>query len=98
MCALGHPPSEVQFTLVMATGDPGEEIVRAAREQDADLVVLAWHGVWEPERATTMRRVIRGVGCPMLVVQTGDRGTPAARRCARRSATARPAGARPACS
>lgn len=78
MCALGHPPSEVQFTLVMATGDPGEEIVRAAREQDADLVVLAWHGVWEPERATTMRRVIRGVGCPMLVVQTGDRGTPAA--------------------
>jgi len=78
MCALGHPPSEVQFTLFMATGDPGAEIVRAAREHDADLVVLAWHGVWEPERATTMRRVIREVGCPTLVVQTVDRGTPAA--------------------
>ena len=78
MSALGHPPSEVRFTLSVATGDPGAEIVRAARERDADLVVIAWHGVWEPKRALTMRRVIREVGCPILVVQTGDRGTPAA--------------------
>ena len=78
MSALGHPPSEVRFTLSMATGDPGVEIVRAARERGADLVVIAWHGVWEPERALTMRRVILEVGCPILVVQTEDRGTPAA--------------------
>lgn len=78
MCALGHPPSEVTFTLLMAAGDPGEEIVRIARERDSDLVVLAWHGVWEPEHAQTMRSIIRAVECPVLAVRAARPGTPAA--------------------
>lgn len=78
MCAMGHSPSEVRFALLMAAGEPGEEIARVAREHDADLVALAWHGVWEPERAQTLRSVIRAVGCPVLVVRAADRETPAA--------------------
>jgi nucleotide-binding universal stress UspA family protein len=76
MCALGHPPSEVRFGLVMATGEPGEEIVRVAREYESDLVVLAWHGVWEAEHALTMKEVIRNAPCPELVVRAGREGGP----------------------
>ena len=69
MSALGHPPTEVQLTLLMAAGDPGEQIVRVSRERESDLVVLAWHGSWEPQRAATMKRVIRDARCPVLLVR-----------------------------
>lgn len=69
MSALGHPTSEVQLTLLMAAGDPGEQIVRVSREHESDLVVLAWHGSWEPRRAATMKRVIREAHCPVLLVR-----------------------------
>jgi nucleotide-binding universal stress UspA family protein len=74
MCALGHPPSEVRFRLVMAAGEPGEEIVRVARQHESDLIVLAWHGVWEAEHALTMKEVIRRAPCPVLVVRAGLEG------------------------
>jgi nucleotide-binding universal stress UspA family protein len=69
MTALGHPPDDVVLRLSLATGDPAEEIVRFARSHDADLIALAWHGHWEPERAATLKAVIRGAGVPILVIR-----------------------------
>jgi nucleotide-binding universal stress UspA family protein len=70
MTALGHPPAEVKFRLSMTAGGPGEEIVRFALDHNIDLVVLAWHGRWEGERAPTMKKVIRDSACPVFVLRT----------------------------
>lgn len=69
MTGLGHPPADVRFRLSVATGEPGREIVRFAREHEADLIVLAWHCRWEPERAATMKAVIRRATCPVLIIR-----------------------------
>jgi nucleotide-binding universal stress UspA family protein len=51
--------------LAVAQGDAGSAIVDFARE--SDLVVLGWRGALEPDRARTMRRVIRDGVCPVIV-------------------------------
>ena len=66
------PLAGVPHQTVLAHGTPAEEIVRLARERDADLVVISTHG------HTGLRhfllggvadRVIRHVHCPVLVVR-----------------------------
>jgi nucleotide-binding universal stress UspA family protein len=67
MTALGHPPADLEIRLSVATGAAGEEIVRAARENDADLIILAWHGRWEPQRALTAKTVVREAAQPVFL-------------------------------
>ncbi|MFZ5479540.1 MAG: universal stress protein [Myxococcota bacterium] len=55
--------------LVVAAGNPAEEVLRAAREAGADLVVLAWGGSFEGAHAATMRGVLAGATCPVMVVR-----------------------------
>lgn len=68
MTALGHPPAEVRFRLSMAAGNPGVEIVRAARRDDVSLIVLVWHGRWQGERALTLKCVVHQAERPVLVL------------------------------
>lgn len=70
MLALGAPPSAVRFNLVVAGGQPGSEIADAAREREADIVVMAWDGEWECAKHMATRVVIRTSGCPVLLVRS----------------------------
>lgn len=54
----------------VATGHPGPTILRAAGAEAADLVVLAWTGVLD-ERADTLRAILAGARCPVMVVRAG---------------------------
>lgn len=57
----------VHFKLKVTGGQAGSELADAAREQNVDLVVMAWHGHWNHEDCAT-RVVIRNAGCPVMLV------------------------------
>jgi hypothetical protein len=64
-CFAGSPEG-----FLVAVGDPGEEVLRVARERQSDLVVLAWKGELDGERARTVRSVLSGAPCPVLCLRT----------------------------
>jgi nucleotide-binding universal stress UspA family protein len=59
--------SGVHFKLKMTSGQAGSEVAEVAREQNVDLVVMAWHGHWDHEDCAT-RVVIRNAGCPVMLI------------------------------
>jgi nucleotide-binding universal stress UspA family protein len=65
-------PSGIAVRLAVGRGDPAREIVRAAREQGVDLIVMATHG-WKGWRhlvfGSVAERVLREAPCPVLVVR-----------------------------
>jgi nucleotide-binding universal stress UspA family protein len=69
--ALGKLPATLELRLAVETGDPGEAIVRSARKQHADLITLAWHGVFAGGRAATVKRALATAPCPLLIVRVG---------------------------
>lgn len=69
LSALGACPAALRIRLVLGTGEPGEEIARAVREHDCDLVVLGWHGQLAAEHGSTMKTVIREASCPLFAIR-----------------------------
>jgi len=71
----------VRATPLVANGDAGHEIVRAAREQGFDLIVVAAQGQGMVEHllvGSVAERVVRLAGCPVLSIPTRrDRHAPA---------------------
>jgi len=63
--AVGGARDDVEIRLAVAQGEAGEAIIDFARQ--SDLIVLGWRGVLEPDRARTLRRVIRDTICPVVV-------------------------------
>ena len=63
--AVGGAKDGIEMRLAVAQGDPGPAIVDFAR--NSDLIVLGWRGALEPDRARTMRCVIRDTMCPVIV-------------------------------
>jgi nucleotide-binding universal stress UspA family protein len=64
-------------------GDPAAALVHAAREFDADLVVMATagrHSFVDAVRGSTTERVLRALACPLLAVATSARLAHLARR------------------
>lgn len=68
---LGHAPSGMKSLLRLAHGEPGDAILSFADEHEMDLIVLAWHGRLEPNRAMTLRAVVSRSSCPVLVLRGG---------------------------
>jgi len=67
--ALDHGVASVEVLWV--EGPPAPEIVRVAREQSADLIVVGTHGRGLLARAilgSVADRVVRSAHCPVLVV------------------------------
>jgi nucleotide-binding universal stress UspA family protein len=62
-----HADRTLKTRLVLAVGQPGAEVVRRAREENADLIVLAWRGNLEGARAAVIRAVVREATCPLLL-------------------------------
>ena len=54
---------------IVAHGNPAEEILRAARERDADLIVMSTHGIGAEGRhalGSVALRVLQSATCPVL--------------------------------
>jgi nucleotide-binding universal stress UspA family protein len=65
--AVGGARNAIDIRLAVAQGEAGAAIVDFARQ--SDLIVLGWRGALEPDRARTMRRVIRDTTCPVIVLR-----------------------------
>jgi nucleotide-binding universal stress UspA family protein len=68
--AVGRARDGIEMRLAVAQGDAGAAIVDFARQ--SDLIVLGWRGALEPERARTMRCVIRDSACPVIMFRVGS--------------------------
>ena len=66
------PLANIPHREIVRHGMPAEEIIRAAQEEHAGLVVISTHGHTGLKRfilGSTAERVIRHVQCPVLVVR-----------------------------
>lgn len=64
------------FDTMLASGIPYREIVKAAREKGADLIVIGTHGRTGVEHVlfgSTAEKVVRTGPCPVLTVRPGER-------------------------
>ena len=67
LTALGGPPPNTRMRLFFAAGDPADAIGEFIAEHNTDLVAIAWVPGWEPDRRTTMRRIIEHAPAPLLI-------------------------------
>ena len=66
----------VTFSVSVRTGNPFHAITTAAREQAAEVMVIATHGHTGAERVllgSTAERVLRHAPCPVLVVREREK-------------------------
>jgi len=64
----------VPVEMKIAVGKPGEEILRVAREQGVDLIVMGTHGrtgLRHVLLGSVAERVVRGAPCPVFTVRVG---------------------------
>jgi hypothetical protein len=59
----------------LATGVREDSILTVARQLPADLLILAWSGVLEANRARTVRSICGVAPCPVLLVAGRSRGS-----------------------
>lgn len=67
-------PESVKVSVYLRDGVAYDEIVRAARELEADLIILSTHGRTGLAHAlmgSTAERVVRHAGCPVLTLRRG---------------------------
>ena len=60
---------DVAYRMITRVGDPTAEILRAEKELDVDLVVMATHGrkgIWRVALGSVAEKVVRGSICPVL--------------------------------
>lgn len=67
-CDLGS----LKVRMSLGTGAPSDEVLRRAAENASDLVVLAWRGAWDGERAATVKAVLRGAPCPVMIIRSKE--------------------------
>jgi len=74
-------PDEIRVRLVVAAGDPAEEILATADRESADALVIATHGRTGWRRflfGSVAERVVRHSLCPVLTIrQPAEHGEPA---------------------
>ena len=62
-----HLANIEKIHLVFTQGAISGAILEFARRTASNLIALAWRGGFEPERAQTLRRVIRDANCPVII-------------------------------
>jgi nucleotide-binding universal stress UspA family protein len=74
---LAREPGDRPYTtdVALRCGDPGEEIVRYARDEDCDVIIAAWGGSLSPGRARVVRTLLAQAPCPLLFLRA-DRHAP----------------------
>ncbi|MDH3690265.1 MAG: universal stress protein [Gammaproteobacteria bacterium] len=72
---LGSGKQDLQVRAVVASGDPFAEIIRKAREEQIDMIVLATHGRTGLSHVlvgSVAEKVVRMADCPVLTVRPGE--------------------------
>ncbi len=69
LCSLAHAHEGVRLRLYVAAGDPGAEILRFATAKPVDLVVAAWGGRLDEDRAQTLKALLDAAPCPVLITR-----------------------------
>src|SRR5262249_38967796 len=67
-------PARLAEEVTVGSGEPVEQIARAATERKADLIVVMAHDASSgdsPCLTHTVDRLLRGIRCPLLVVHAG---------------------------
>ncbi|HVF10427.1 MAG TPA: universal stress protein [Abditibacteriaceae bacterium] len=70
-------PAAVRSRALLKQGEAAEQIVRAAQEEDVDLIVLTTHGArgWQPGvLGSVAEAIVRTAACPVLSI-SGPAGT-----------------------
>ncbi len=65
-------PPEISATTELRVGTPAVEVVRAAKDLDADLIIISTHGrtgLAHVFLGSTAERIVRHASCPVLVVR-----------------------------
>lgn len=62
-----HLKGVPNMRFAVAAGEPGDEILRAAREHAVDLIVLGWRGTLASKRAVVLKKILAEAPCPVLV-------------------------------
>ncbi len=62
-----HLAETAKIRLVLGQGDVSSAILEFAYRHGSDLIAVAWRGCAEPRCAQTMRHVLRGAPCPVIV-------------------------------
>ena len=65
LCLLG----QVHVRFRLAFGNPAAEVLRVAKEQSADLLLLAWRGVLDEPRAAILNTLVAEARCPVMVLR-----------------------------
>lgn len=66
--------ADVPYDLVVKHGNPYEEILKLAAEQNADMIVMSTHGRTGPKRlviGSVAEKVVRTAPCPVFTVRHG---------------------------
>jgi nucleotide-binding universal stress UspA family protein len=67
--SIAHCSPAVPRRLFLGAGRPADEILRFARELDADLIALVWQGGCAGHHGVCFREVLRGTQRPVLVLR-----------------------------
>jgi nucleotide-binding universal stress UspA family protein len=65
LCLLGN----VHVRFCLAYGNPATDVLRLAKEQSADLMLLAWRGVLDESRAAILKNLVAEAHCPVMVLR-----------------------------
>jgi len=66
-------PKEVQTKVIVASGDAGDEIVKFAQEEKADIIIISSHGETGGRHyifGCVAEKVVRHATCPVLTIPT----------------------------
>jgi len=69
-------PDNVSARYLLRSGKPFVEIIKVAKEEDAQLIIIATHGHSGIEHAlfgSTAEKVVRKAPCPVLSIRSPDR-------------------------
>ncbi|MCL6473061.1 MAG: universal stress protein [Firmicutes bacterium] len=61
-------PPGIELRLFEREGEPADVMIRFAAENSDDLIALGWHGHLEPGRAETVKKLLREMDRPVLLI------------------------------
>lgn len=67
--AVCHTQVPDGLQLNLGHGSPGAETLRVAAADNADLIVLGWHGILDESHGATLRAVLSQAACPVMVIR-----------------------------
>jgi nucleotide-binding universal stress UspA family protein len=68
-CSILDKRNGIKIRLSTAHGDPAEEIINFAKNNNNDFIVSAWHGTFVNNRAKVLKTLIFEISCPIMLIK-----------------------------